>query len=191
MPSRFDATPSLARPAGAVGNRPGWARLLPEMLRSRGYRSYHSGKWHVDGMPLAGGFDRSYYVEDLGRYFHPRVLYEDDRKLPPVQPGSGYYTTTAMAEHAIAYLKDHSKNHRDRPFFLYLAFNAPHFPLQALPEDIDRTRTRYQAGWETVRAERWGRIEQLGLGQRQSFGCGTSARPAVRLSRRDQAVRPR
>ena len=133
------------------------------MLRPRGYRSYHSGKWHVDGMPLENGFDHSYYVEDLGRYFHPRVLYEDDRKLPPVQPGSGYYATTAIADHGIAYLKDHSKTHRDQPFFLYLAFSAPHFPLQALPEDIERTRTRYDGGWETVRAERWRRIQQLGL----------------------------
>ena len=158
---RRDTFPGV--PGGGLGNRPAWARLLPEMLRARGYRSYHSGKWHIDGMPLAGGFDRSYYVEDLGRYFHPRALYDDDRKLPPVRPGSGYYTTTAMAEHAITYLKDHEQHHRDLPFFLYLAFNAPHFPLQALPEDIDRTRTRYQLGWETARAARWRRIEQLGL----------------------------
>ncbi len=150
-------------PGGALGNRPGWARLVPEMLRTRGYRSYHSGKWHVDGMPLAGGFDRSYYVEDVGRYFHPRVLYEDDRQLPPVQLGSGYYATTAIAGRGIDYLKDHSKNHRDQPFFLYIAFNAPHFPLQALDDDIDRTRIRYQGGWETVRAERWRKIQQLGL----------------------------
>ncbi|MGC8638745.1 MAG: arylsulfatase [Isosphaeraceae bacterium] len=148
---------------GGLGKRPAWARLLPEMLRARGYRSYHSGKWHIDGMPLAGGFDRSYYVEDLGRYFHPRSLYEDDRKLPPVRPGSGYYTTIAMAEHAIAYLKDHEQHQRDRPFFLYLAFNAPHFPLHALPRDIDRTRTRYLLGWEKARAARWRKIEQLGL----------------------------
>ncbi len=158
---RRDTLPGV--PSGARGVRPPWARLVPEMLRARGYRSYHSGKWHIDGMPLAGGFDRSYYVEDVGRYFQPHVLYEDDRQLPPVQPGSGYYATTAIADHGINYLKDHSKNHRDQPFLLYLAFNAPHFPLQALPEDIDRTRTRYQVGWETVRAERWRRIQQLDL----------------------------
>ncbi len=158
---RRDTVPGV--PSGTLGVRPIWARLVPEMLRARGYRSYHSGKWHVDGMPLAGGFDRSYFVEDTGRYFQPQVLYEDDRQLPPVQLGSGYYATTAIADHGINYLKDHSKNHRDQPFFLYLAFSAPHFPLQALPEDIDRTRTRYQGGWETVRAERWRRIQQLGL----------------------------
>ena len=158
---RRDTVPGVA--SGTSGVRPGWARLLPEMLRPRGYRSYHSGKWHVDGMPLKNGFDHSYYVEDLGRYFHPRVLYEDDRQLAPVQPGSGYYLTTAIAEHGISYLKDHSKTHPDQPFFLFLAFNAPHFPLQALPDDIERTRTRYEGGWENVRAERWLKVQQIGL----------------------------
>ena len=89
---RRDTVPGV--PSGGQGKRPRWAKLLPEMLRPLGYRSYHSGKWHVDGMPLANGFDRSYYVEDLGRYFQPahplrgrpeataghageRVLYDD------------------------------------------------------------------------------------------------------------------
>ena len=158
---RRDTVPGV--PSGSQGTRPSWARLLPEMLRSAGYRSYHSGKWHVDGMPLAGGFDRSYYVQDLGRYFQPRVLFEDDRALPPVEPGSGYDATTAIAEHAIAYLRQHAQDHAGKPFFLYLAFNAPHFPLHALPEDIARYRDRYRAGWETIRAERWRRIQELGI----------------------------
>jgi arylsulfatase len=158
---RRDLVPGV--PSGARGVRPSWARLLPARLKPLGYRSYHSGKWHVDGMPLAGGFDRSYYVEDLGRYFHPRVLYEDDRKLPPVKPGSGYYTTTAIAEHAIGYLRQHAERYADRPFFLYLAFNAPHFPLHALPEDIARVGGRYREGWEAIRAERWRKIRALGV----------------------------
>src|SRR4051812_36206295 len=149
--------------SGGQRVRPAWAPLLPEMLRPLGYRSYHSGKWHVDGMPTAGGFDHSYYVQDLGRYYSPRVLYEDDRKLPAVEPGSGYYTTTAMAQHAIDYLKEHRQSHAGRPFFLYLAFNAPHFPLQATPEDVAPYRGRYREGTEAVRAERWRRIQELGL----------------------------
>src|SRR4051794_7579393 len=100
---RRDTVPGV--PSGGRGTRPGWARLLPEMLRPLGYRSYQSGKWHVDGMPLEGGFNHAYYVQDLGRYFNPRVLYEDDAKLPPVAAGSGYYTTTAIADRGIHYLK--------------------------------------------------------------------------------------
>jgi arylsulfatase len=165
---RRDTVPGIK--SGGGGVRPAWARLLPEMLRPLGYRSYHSGKWHVDGMPLQDGFDRSYYVQDLGRYFSPRVLYADDQKLPPVEPGSGYYATTAMAEQAIAFLKEHAAKHADKPFFQYLAFNAPHFPLQALPEDIARYRDKYRDGWEAVRSRRYERMKRLGI-----VDCGLSA----------------
>lgn len=158
---RRDTLPGV--PSGGRGVRPAWARLLPDMLRPLGYRSYHSGKWHIDGMPLAGGFDRSYFLEDTGRYFSPRVHYEDDRKLPPVEPGSDYYTTTAIADRAIAQLADHGRQHSERPFFQYVAFTAPHFPLHALPEDIARYRERYLAGWGNVRQERYARLKQLGM----------------------------
>lgn len=155
---RRDSLPGLAR-----GNRPEWARLLPDMLRPQGYRSYHSGKWHIDGMPLEMGFDRSYYLKDQGRFFNPKVHHEDDKKLPPVKPDSGYYGTTAIADHAIRALKDHQQKHSDRPFFHYLAFTAPHFPLHALPEDIARYNGVYDRGWNEIRAARFERIRKLGL----------------------------
>jgi arylsulfatase A-like enzyme/pimeloyl-ACP methyl ester carboxylesterase len=158
---RRDTVPGVR--SGGDGTRPKWATLLPEMLRAAGYRSYHAGKWHVDGMPLAKGFNRSYYLEDCGRHFNPRVHFEDDHKLPPVEPKSGYYSTTAIADHAIKYLAEHAAGHNGAPFFLYLAFTSPHFPLHAPPEDIARYRERYRAGWETVRAERWKKIQDLGL----------------------------
>lgn len=158
---RRDTLPGV--PSGGRGVRPAWARLLPDMLRPLGYRSYHSGKWHIDGLPLAVGFDRSYFLEDTGRYFSPRVHYEDDQKLPPVEPGTDYYTTTAIADRAISQLADHGRQHGNRPFFQYVAFTAPHFPLHALPEDIARYRDRYRAGWEVVRAERYARLRKLGI----------------------------
>src|SRR3954468_23982055 len=64
---RRDTVPGV--PSGGRGVRPDWARLLPELLGPSGYRSYHSGKWHVDGLPLGNGFDRSYYLQDAGRNF--------------------------------------------------------------------------------------------------------------------------
>ena len=148
---------------GGRGERPAWARLLPDMLRPLGYRSYHSGKWHVDGMPVANGFHRSYYLRDQGRFFNPQVHWEDDGKLPPIEPGSGYYATTAIADHAIRILKQHAAEFGGQPFFHYLAFTAPHFPLHALPGDISRYRDRYRRDWAEIRLDRWRRIREMGI----------------------------
>jgi arylsulfatase len=158
---RRDALPGLD--GGVNGKRPAWARLLPELLKPLGYRSYHSGKWHVDGKVLAGGFDHSYSLNDHDRYFNPKQHTLDDRPLPAVEPESGYYTSTAIAQHAIDMLAEHRAQHRERPFFLYLAFNAPHFPLHALPQDIAVYRDRYRTGWDALRQERYGRMRQMGL----------------------------
>jgi arylsulfatase A-like enzyme len=158
---RRDTVPGV--PSGGRGVRPAWARLLPDFLKPLGYRSYHSGKWHVDGMPLAGGFNRSYFLQDQGRFFSPHEHYEDDQKLPPVKPSSGYYATIAIADHAVKCLRDHANNHADRPFFSYVAFTSPHFPLQALPEDIERYRDKYRQGWYGVRSDRYERMKKLGI----------------------------
>jgi arylsulfatase len=114
-------------------------------------------------MPIEHGFDRSYLLQDQGRFFNPRTHFEDDRKLPPVGPGSGYYATTAIADHAIKCLREHADQHADKPFFHYLAFTAPHFPLHALPQDIAKYRERYRAGWDAIRQERWRQIQSKGL----------------------------
>ena len=143
--------------------RPAWAALLPDLLKPAGYRSYHSGKWHVDGKVLAGGFDHSYWFEDYDRYFTPKQHFLDDKLLPPAKPGDGFYATTAIAQHAIDFLAGHAAEHRDQPFFLYLAFIAPHFPLHALPEDFARYRDRYLGGWDAIREQRWRRLRKAGI----------------------------
>lgn len=160
---RRDTIPGVSFPTGTRGVRPAWAKLLPAMLKPLGYRSYHSGKWHIDGPRLKGGFDRSYSLEDHDRYFYPKLHFEDDVKLPPVNPEDGYYSTMAIADHAIKYLKEHAEQHRDQPFFLYLAFTSPHFPLQAPAEDIARYKGRYDAGWDVMRIERWKRMRSMGI----------------------------
>ena len=145
------------------GNRPKWAALVPELLRDAGYRSYHSGKWHIDGKILDGGFSRSYHTTDHDRFFSPRHHQLDDQPLAPPGSDDKYYATTATAQRAVEWLSEHDSTHKPQPFFLYLAFIAPHFPLHALPEDIARYRDRYQPGWDVVRAERWQRMKKLGL----------------------------
>lgn len=158
---RRDTLPNI--PSGSRGVRPPWARLLPEMLSRHGYRSYHSGKWHLDGKPVQCGFDRSYRMADHGRYFNPQRHFLDDRPLPPIQPNTEFYTTTAIADHAIRVLREHADKYPAQPFLEYLAFTAPHFPLHALPEDIARYQGVYQVGWDTIRRQRWERIQALGL----------------------------
>ncbi len=148
------------------GPWPDWAKLLPHWLKDHGYRSYHSGKWHVRNRPRPvadGGFDHSYLVEDQDRHFSPRNHKEDDVKLPAVERDRGYYATTAIADHAIRCLREHAGQHLDRPFFQYLAFTVPHFPLMAPPEDIDRYRSIYLKGWDEIRAERLRRLRKSGL----------------------------
>jgi arylsulfatase len=148
------------------GRLPGWARLLPHYLRTLGYRSYHSGKWHVNGAPrpLAdGGFDRSYRLEDHDHNFYPTNHWRDDVLLPAVGKGSNYYTTVAFADFAIECLRDHAQRFSGRPFFTYLAFTAPHFPIQAPAADIARYKDRYLVGWDAVRRQRYERQRQIGL----------------------------
>ena len=148
------------------GKLPEWTRLLPHYLKPLGYRSYHSGKWHVNGAPLAitnGGFDRSYRLEDHDRNFYPSNHWVDDVRQAPVPKGSNYYTTVAFADFMIGCLKEHAEKFSGQPFFGYLAFTAPHFPLQAPPEDIARYRDKYLAGWDVIRQQRYQRQLKMGL----------------------------
>jgi len=158
---RRDTVPGVK--SGGNGTRPSWARLLPEMLRPLGYRSYHSGKWHVDGQPLENGFDHSYSLNDHDRHFAPRQHTADDTPLPAATNGD-YYSSTAIADYAIKHLKEHAEKYRTQPFFAYVAFTAPHFPVQAPPEDIARYRDRYTIGWDAKREERWQRLCAIGIG---------------------------
>ncbi len=145
---------------------PPWAQVLPYYLRQTGYRSYHSGKWHIAlaDRPVAdGGFHRSYRMRDHDRFFSPRVHLLDDERLPEVEPGTDYYTTTEMANRAIEFLQEHERDHKGKPWFTFLAFTAPHFPLHALQDDIDKYRGKYDAGWDAIRRRRLERMKATGI----------------------------
>lgn len=151
-------------PSGSQGKRPGWAPLLSASLKQYGYRSYHSGKWHIDGLPLQNGFESSYRLEDHDRYFHPKKHSWNDEPLPPVDADAGYYSTTEIANRALIQFDQHASQHPNAPFFSFVAFTAPHFPLQAPREMVDRYAEQYRAGWDRIRRERWDRMKDLNLG---------------------------
>ena len=149
------------------GTRPEWAPMLPTLLKPLGYKNYHSGKWHLDGKPEQNGWDRSWgskehHGADDDRFFATPGFKEDDIERK-VAEGEEYYSTIALADHAIACLELHERNHKDQPFFQYLAFYSPHFPLHALQEDIDEYREAYDMGWDKVREARHSRMTNMGL----------------------------
>lgn len=158
---RRDQVPGVPESGGVKGVRPAWARLLPALLKPAGYQTYHSGKWHVDRPALEGGFDHSYTVEDQDRYFAPKKHQLDGRALP--EPVSGYYATGAIAEHAVDFLKLHAEQTPKAPFFAYVAFTSPHFPLQAPQEDIERYKGRFSDDIDALRERRLNRLWDMGL----------------------------
>jgi len=142
---------------------PRWTRLLPEYLRNAGYQSYHSGKWQLRKTPLTHGFKHSYWLRDHERFFNPQEHSLDDVPLPPVDRDEGYYSTIAIADHAIDFLQDHHQTSVNEPFYLYVAFTAPHFPLHALQQDIDKYRGTFSSGWDEHRKQRVQRLKELDL----------------------------
>jgi arylsulfatase len=158
---RRDAVPGIASGGGNRGLRPAWAPLVTEFLRPAGYRNYHSGKWHIDGPPLKNAFDRSFEIGNGQNNFFKAPGNTDDG-VPGVQTPD-YYVTTATADAAVNYLRDHAARHADRPFFHYLCFTAPHFPLHAPAADIARYADTYDVGWNVVAERRHERLRRLGI----------------------------
>ncbi len=144
------------------GKTPESTRFLPEYLKPLGYRSYHSGKWHIKFQPRAGvGFDRTYTMLDELRFFTQTYHELDGQPLP--KPGPDYYSTVAISDYAVDFLKDHHRHYASSPFLLYLAPHAPHFPLQAPAADIAHYKQRFSEGWDTARERKWQRMVRAGL----------------------------
>lgn len=168
------------------------AITIAEALKLKGYQTGMVGKWHVsrtkaqqggangenqlawlnhqgfldsdfgelDAYPTARGFDKYYgNIWGVVDFFDPFSLVNGDKPVPSVP--DGYYHTDALSDSAVAYVEQFSKN--DNPFFLYIAHTAPHWPLHALPADIEKYEDIYTQGWDKIRKARYDKMKALGL----------------------------
>ena len=146
---------------------------IAEQLKKAGYNTYMTGKWHVgersQHWPLTRGFEHyfglisgaSSYYEIIPAEKGKRFIVLDDKEYTP--PAEGFYMTDAFTDHAIQYLDDQKNLHANNPFFLYLAYTAPHFPLHAYESDIAKYEQLYTQGWDVTRKKRYQKMIQLGL----------------------------
>jgi len=144
---------------------------IPEVLRPAGYGTYMCGKWHVtrftgpDGpkhnWPRQRGYDRFFgTITGAGSFWTPATLTDDNTQI---QAPKGFYYTDAISDTAVKFITEHRKARPKDPFFLYVAYTAPHWPLHAHRRDIDKYRGTYRKGWDAVRAERHRRMIEMGL----------------------------
>lgn len=150
---------------------------IAQALKNSGYRTSMSGKWHVGGgygrdpeamkragtpgypTPNSRGFDRFYGIlEGAGSYYNPITLSEDGQSLM-VKPDEEFYLTDRIADKAVQMVGEMKED----PFFLYVAFNAPHWPLHAPPEAVAKYRDVYLKGWDRIREARFEKQRALGL----------------------------
>ena len=154
---------------------------IAEVMKEHGYRTYLSGKWHVGGTyavnkpetwqvagddthptPNQRGFDDFYGIlHGACSFFDPSTLNRNGTFIYAQDLPQDYYITDAIADEAVRQL-DESLDAGD-PFFQYVAYTAPHWPLHAWEEDIARYRDTYHCGWDQIRERRLARLRQLGI----------------------------
>ncbi|MBW4890698.1 arylsulfatase [Mucilaginibacter sp. HMF5004] len=147
---------------------------IAELLKAEaGYNTIVSGKWHVGLVPSAlaynRGFDQSFtMLNNASSYFNSDPLFNDGSKITFMlndkqvfRNDTSEYLTQAITHFAIRSL--HQIKNEQKPFFLYVAYNAPHWPIQALPQDIAKYKGKYLNGWDKLRAQRYQKLRVLGI----------------------------
>lgn len=159
------------RPNGYPGALSTTVPTVAQLLKEQGYSTALIGKWHLssdvdapnDTWPTRRGFDEYYgFLPGCGSYFQPR-LHRGEERVPAEELASNdYYFTDDIAERAVDFIDRCVK--AAAPFFLYFAHSAPHWPLHAKEGDAEKYRARFARGWDRLRAERFKRQHDLGLG---------------------------
>ena len=141
-----------------------------EVLASSGYFTAMTGKWHLKNQPTDFGFQRYFgHLSGACNFFKGDNTFRLNGQ-PWKVPDKDFYTTVANVDYAIDFLDEARQS--TKPWYLYVAFNAPHAPLHALPDDYAKYKGRYESGWDVVREARFKKQQQLGL-----FPDGLTASP--------------
>lgn len=144
---------------------------IAEQLSTLGYRTIAAAKWHVGSepgaLPNARGFDRSFVLNHGGGgHFDDTPLFEHYEKASwleddePVTLPDDFYSSDYMTDKILSFIDD---TPADQPFFAYLGYTAPHWPLQAPASSIAKYRGQYKEGWDTLRASRMSGAKQVGV----------------------------
>jgi len=160
---------------GELNNR---CVTIAEALRPAGYRTYMVGKWHVardigkDGpkydWPLQRGYERFYgTITGAGSYYDPTTLCRDNTFVTPendpeYKPPRFYYTD-AISDNGTRFIADHYRTSPEKPFFLYVAYTAAHWPMHAMEEDIAGYKGRYSDGYDRYRRQRFEQLKRMGF----------------------------
>jgi arylsulfatase len=181
-----------------------------EVLKPVGYRTLMTGKWHQLGIPTDYGFDRYYGLCDgCCNFWNPGILARPGESKPGRKQKSNkarewaiedrlitdgytpadknFYTTDAFTQYAVDRLEEYKDE--DKPFVLYLAYTAPHYPIQAWPEDIAKYKDTYKIGWDKLRENRYQRMRELGVIDKNVKLSPRAAKvhPWASLSKKEQA----
>lgn len=165
---------------GTLNNK---SATIAEVLRTGGYNTYMCGKWHVsqgtakDGnkanWPVQRGFEKFYgTITGGGSFYDPTTLCRQNTYITPVNDPEyktdNFYYTDALSDNAVRYLAQHSSESSDKPFFMYLAYTAAHWPMHALEKDIAKYKGKFDQGYAPIRKARFEKMKQLGLISRDS-----------------------
>ncbi|MFT6810920.1 MAG: arylsulfatase A-like enzyme, partial [Saprospiraceae bacterium] len=160
-------------------SKPGYAGMLntkvktiAERLKADGYRTYVTGKWHLGhtetSLPSKRGFDRTYILDASGADNYEHKAYLPTQSTPPwfkdgmpIQLPEDYYSSRNLVDEMIGFMEE--EEHKSKPFFSFLAFQAIHIPVQAPKKYIEKYETVYKEGWDNIRLQRFANAKQIGI----------------------------
>jgi len=168
--------PHQAGVGGMVGHGHGDLSMnavtIAEIMKTNGYATYMTGKWHVadsdngedkHNWPIQRGFDKFFgTIKGVGSYFDPYSLNYNNEAVK-LKPEDSFYYTDAISDSTVSFIDNHFQNNKKSPFFFYVAYTAPHWPLHALPKDIKKYEGVFNKGWDVLRKERLERMKNLGI----------------------------